>query len=161
MTQEALEIDVKRLRLEPGDVLVVRTDRPVSHEQADAIRRQIALAGLPGKVLVHGPELTLGVLNHTAFSGEPACPVDAQNGSESSPLGSTSESGLASPTSSESSLPLAEQVQQLMQSHRELVTLLTTLIEQNAETLERISTVLDEVDDEPQTYLDGTPVKHQ
>lgn len=53
---------LRLFRLEPDDVLVVNLKRPVTREQAEAIRRQIA-EELPGRsVLVLDPSLDIEVI---------------------------------------------------------------------------------------------------
>lgn len=69
MTAAGLQIeDLSRLRMEPGDVLVIRSRVPLSECQTVALKEQIAAAGLPCKVLVVGPHLSFEILNHAALT---------------------------------------------------------------------------------------------
>jgi sarcosine oxidase gamma subunit len=68
--RKAVDIDFKRLRLTPGDILVVRTDRCPSPEEAAALSDQVsACLGAAGhgstKVLVLGPDMSLEVITKT------------------------------------------------------------------------------------------------
>lgn len=68
MTTAALQIEnLSRLRMEPGDVLVIRSSSPLSERQMAALQQQIAAAGLPCKALVLGPGLSFEILNHAAL----------------------------------------------------------------------------------------------
>jgi hypothetical protein len=48
----------------------------------------------------------------------------------------------------------------LLVMHQELVSLLRTVSEQNAQMLAAISTVIEDFEGEPEMYLDGTPVRN-
>lgn len=67
-------LDVKRLRLGPGDILVVRCDQVPSSDTAAAISNQVsACLGAAGhgktKVLVIGPDMSLEVISKTEMPG--------------------------------------------------------------------------------------------
>jgi hypothetical protein len=64
MTEVDLDFAVKRLRLEPGDIVVVRSARPPSAVQVDRLRAFLsnAIEGLGVKVVVLDPGMSLSVL---------------------------------------------------------------------------------------------------
>lgn len=87
---------------------------------------------------------------------ETSCPVDVPNASAVSPNGSSSASN---PSSLESfAASLAQVVSQLLQMHNELLATVGTLVQQNERMLEALGMAIDDDEDEPRTYLDGTPV---
>lgn len=59
--------DMQRLALEPDDILVVRTERRVTLEQADTVKQRLARFGIdPDRVLVLGDGTTLAVVKVTS-----------------------------------------------------------------------------------------------
>src|SRR5260221_223825 len=68
------EIDVKRLRLEPGDVLVIRCDIEPNVSWAEELERQVhAIIDVEGRppvpVMITGPDLSLLVLTPPKSEG--------------------------------------------------------------------------------------------
>jgi hypothetical protein len=62
------EATIRRLRLEPGDTLVICIPQPITADQAEAIKRHIdsALPGVP--VLVFDTGISLAVVRHADAS---------------------------------------------------------------------------------------------
>lgn len=76
-SQPALQIvgsfEIAALRLQPGDVLVVKTDRPVSADAAERIRKHLKSI-LPQGVstLVINPDIQLSVLSRSEIEAKVA-----------------------------------------------------------------------------------------
>jgi hypothetical protein len=83
-------------------------------------------------------------------------PVDAKSGNESYSNGSSSESKPESPISCES---CRLQVSQLLTMHRELLSMVGALLEQNQQILGSVSQVTEDFDGPPTHYMDGTPIR--
>jgi hypothetical protein len=87
---------------------------------------------------------------------EDVWPVDARNEKQQWSNGSSSESKPDSPTSCES---CRLQVSQLLTMHRELLSMVGALLEQNQQALESVSQVTEDFDGPPTHYMDGTPIR--
>jgi hypothetical protein len=65
MDAHVLEFTIARLDLQPGDVLVVKVERPISMLQRDRIGELFSRVGLPNKILVLEAGVDLAVLSST------------------------------------------------------------------------------------------------
>lgn len=72
LRRAALRFEVSRIDLRPGDVLVVRTKRPITGEQARWIRDNVRLMAGDYRVLVLDGDLDLAVMTAPNSNDEAA-----------------------------------------------------------------------------------------
>jgi hypothetical protein len=87
---------------------------------------------------------------------EDTWPVDAKSEKPQWSNGLNNESKQDSPTWCGSCLP---QVSQLLTMHRELLSMVGALLEQNQQILGSVSQVTEDFDGPPTHYMDGTPIR--
>jgi len=85
-----------------------------------------------------------------------ACPVDARRERNDWLNGSPSGSTQGWPSSSEVSQ--AQEMTLLLQMHKELLSMIGALIEQNQQTLDAVSQITDDFDGPPTHYMDGSRI---
>jgi hypothetical protein len=91
------------------------------------------------------------------MNGSHACPADVKN--ERNGLSGGLSPGEPHAWPNGCAACLAPAMQQLIQMHHELMSMVGALIEQNQQTLDAVGQITDDFDGPATHYMDGTPIR--